>query len=74
LERVIKRVYLRRRGQPMRTSGKSQNTLNGQNQLFGLDFHHFVEKEKQSTIWELASEFGLSFREVKSLKRKIGRS
>ncbi|XXM73616.1 RNA polymerase subunit sigma-70 [Lysinibacillus sphaericus] len=47
---------------------------NGENQLFGLDFHHFVEREKDAVNVELASEFGLSLREVKLLKKKMERS
>lgn len=47
---------------------------NGDNQLFGVDFHQFLEREKDALNVELASEFGLSLREVKLLKKKMERS
>ncbi|WP_425383216.1 RNA polymerase subunit sigma-70 [Rossellomorea oryzaecorticis] len=49
-------------------------SANGENQLFGVNFHHFVEREKDAMNVELASEFGLSLREVKLLKKKMERS
>ncbi|KSU63823.1 RNA polymerase subunit sigma-70 [[Bacillus] enclensis] len=58
----------------MRSSDKHFMSSNGENQLFGLDFHHFVEREKDAVNVELASEFGLSLREVKLLKKKMERS
>lgn len=44
------------------------------NQLFGVDFHDFLVKEQHNSMVELASEFGLSVRDVKHLKKKLGRS
>ncbi|MFL8937821.1 RNA polymerase subunit sigma-70 [Rossellomorea oryzaecorticis] len=58
----------------MRSSDKHFMSSNSENQLFGLDFHHFVEREKDAVNVELASEFGLSLREVKLLKKKMERS
>jgi hypothetical protein len=58
----------------MRSSDKNFMSSNSENQLFGLDFHHFVEREKDAVNVELASEFGLSLREVKLLKKKMERS
>ncbi|OIU70688.1 RNA polymerase subunit sigma-70 [Rossellomorea aquimaris] len=58
----------------MRSSDKNFMSSKGENQLFGLDFHHFVEREKDAVNVELASEFGLSLREVKLLKKKMERS
>ncbi|KUP05827.1 RNA polymerase subunit sigma-70 [Bacillus coahuilensis m2-6] len=55
----------------MRASEKqSMNSLQDRD-VFGLDFHHFLEKEKSSNSVELASEFGLSLREVRMLKKKL---
>ncbi|MEG9296937.1 RNA polymerase subunit sigma-70 [Mangrovibacillus sp. Mu-81] len=58
----------------MRSSDKHFMSANGENQLYGVDFHHFVEREKDALNVELASEFGLSLREVKLLKKKMERS
>jgi hypothetical protein len=58
----------------MRSSDKNFMSANGENQLFGVNFHHFVEREKDAMNVELASEFGLSLREVKLLKKKMERS
>jgi hypothetical protein len=42
--------------------------------LFNMDYHNFVERENQQTSLELASEFGLSLRDVKVLKNKLNRN
>ncbi len=39
-----------------------------------MDYHNFVEKESQNTNLELASEFGISLRDVKLLKDKMNRN
>ncbi|GLB58326.1 hypothetical protein NCCP133_04590 [Cytobacillus sp. NCCP-133] len=46
----------------------------GENQLFGVDFHDFIQKEQNSNMIELASEFGLTLRDVRKLKKKLERS
>ncbi|WP_064092469.1 hypothetical protein [Rossellomorea aquimaris] len=58
----------------MRSSEKGFMSTKGDNQLFGIDFHNFLEREKDALNVELASEFGLSLREVKLLKKKMERS
>ncbi|WP_185806922.1 hypothetical protein [Bacillus sp. HMF5848] len=58
----------------MRFNEKQQLSQRGENQLFGVDFHDFVQQESNATSMELASEFGLSLGEIRQLKRKIGRS
>nr|WP_307256614.1 RNA polymerase subunit sigma-70 [Oikeobacillus pervagus] len=58
----------------MRANEKSLMSSNGENQIFGVDFHHFIQKEQESNSIELASEFGLSLREVQLLKKKLERS
>lgn len=57
----------------MRNSGKEKMIHTGLQPLVALDFHRFTEKEQSLNSMELASEFGLSLHEVKSLKRKIFR-
>lgn len=42
--------------------------------LFGVDFHDIIQKEQQSSAYELASEFGLSLGDVKKLKKHLERS
>lgn len=58
----------------MRYSDKAFSTQDGDNQIFGVDFHDFIQKEKNSNMVELASEFGLSIRDVKKLKNRLERS
>lgn len=57
----------------MRQSHK--NISSTTNALHSVNFHDFMEKELNATTsLELASEFGLSIRDVKKLKKLIGRS
>jgi hypothetical protein len=58
----------------MRFSEKGEQVARGNQQVFGVNFHDFIEKENATTSMELASEFGLSLREVKQLKKRLGRS
>ena len=58
----------------MRYSEKGLITQNVSKQIFGVDFHDFLVKEQNNSMVELASEFGLSVRDVKQLKKKLGRS
>ena len=58
----------------MRFSDKGRSASFGENQLFGVDFHDFIQKEQSSNTVELASEFGLSLRDVRKLKKQIERS
>ncbi|MFS0861687.1 hypothetical protein [Fredinandcohnia sp. 179-A 10B2 NHS] len=58
----------------MRFSDKSNNVQNSKNEVFGVDFHDFIQKEQGSTYVELASEFGVSVRDVRNLKRQLHRS
>ncbi|WP_026693810.1 hypothetical protein [Peribacillus kribbensis] len=57
----------------MRFSEKGRISTSGANQVFGVDFHDFMQKEESSTVMELASEFGLDVREVKNLKKRMER-
>ncbi len=58
----------------MRNNEKSGVIQSGINQIMGIDFHDFIQREQNNTLVELASEFGLQVREVKSLKKQLGRS
>lgn len=58
----------------MRFSDKGMAVQQGENQLFGVDFHDFLQKEQSSNMVELASEFGLSMRDVRKLKKHLERS
>ncbi len=58
----------------MKFNEKNNVAQNGVNQIFGVDFHDFMQKEQASTMVELASEFGLHVRDVKNLKKRINRS
>ncbi|MEI5905717.1 RNA polymerase subunit sigma-70 [Bacillus spongiae] len=57
----------------MRASEKQTMNSFGGGQVFGVDFHHFIEKEQDASSVELATEFGLSLREVHLLKKKMER-
>ncbi|MEC2072129.1 hypothetical protein [Alkalihalophilus marmarensis] len=58
----------------MRSSMRQQSMHQSTDQMFHVDFHSFVEKENTNTNMELASEFGLSLRDVRALKHKLGRN
>ncbi|WP_174234328.1 hypothetical protein [Bacillus sp. V59.32b] len=58
----------------MRFSEKGETSLNGENQLHGVDFHDFIQKEQGANLVELASEFGLNMRDARKLKKKLNRS
>lgn len=58
----------------MRSSEKGMGVQSINNRLFGVDFHDFTEKEQNNTSYELASEFGLTFGDVRRLKKHLERS
>lgn len=58
----------------MRFSEKGHQTHRSAHQLFGVNFHDFIQKEMDSTPVELASEFGISVGDVQKLKKHLGRS
>ncbi|MBP2240543.1 hypothetical protein J2Z40_001100 [Cytobacillus eiseniae] len=58
----------------MRFSDKGVSTQSGENQLFGVDFHDFIQKEQGSNMVELATEFGLTVKDVRKLKKHLERS
>ncbi|WP_170289633.1 hypothetical protein [Cytobacillus depressus] len=58
----------------MRFGDKGMSVQLGENKLFGVDFHDFIQKEQGSNMVELASEFGLSVRDVRKLKKHLERS
>lgn len=63
----------KRGGSNVRNSEKGELSQNNHS-VFGVDFHDFMVKEQSDTSLELASEFGISLNEVKSLKKKLNRS
>ncbi|MDV2685925.1 hypothetical protein RYX56_16275 [Alkalihalophilus lindianensis] len=58
----------------MRSSMRQLSLHQQSDQMFHVDFHNFVEKEQANSNLELASEFGLSLRDVRTLKQKLGRN
>jgi hypothetical protein len=60
-------------GDTMRFSDKGISAATGESQLFGVDFHDFIQKEQNAHVVELASEFGLSLRDVRKLKKQLER-
>jgi hypothetical protein len=57
----------------MRHNEKANMAQNGAQQIFGVDFHDFMQKEKALSNYELAEEYGLDLGNVKKLKKKLGR-
>ncbi|HWJ76991.1 MAG TPA: hypothetical protein VNR61_02820 [Niallia sp.] len=57
----------------MRFGEKHSNANGLDSKLLGIDFHDFMEKEGNSNVVELATEFGLSIGEVKKLKKQMGK-
>lgn len=60
--------------QNMRAAEKNVISHNAHNQLFGVDFHDFIQKEQHASSLELASEFGISLGDVQKLRKYLGRS
>lgn len=58
----------------MRASEKGMNVQSMDGRIFGVDFHDFIQKEQHAGTIELASEFGLNMRDVRRLKKHLGRS
>ncbi|MDF0726808.1 hypothetical protein PY093_08780 [Cytobacillus sp. S13-E01] len=58
----------------MRFGEKIQMSQQGTNEVFGVDFHDFIQKENNSTSVELATEFGLTLGDVRKLKKQLHRS
>lgn len=58
----------------MRTTEKNFMSHEAQNQLFGVDFHDFIQKEQHASSVELASEFGITLTDVQKLRKQLGRS
>lgn len=58
----------------MRFGEKGMSAQSGENQLFGVDFHDFIQKEQSSNMIELASEFGITLKDVRRVKKKLERS
>ncbi|NHM30437.1 hypothetical protein [Neobacillus terrae] len=58
----------------MRASEKGFHAQTGEGRLFGVDFHDFIQREQSSGTIELASEFGLTIRDVRRLKKQLERS
>lgn len=58
----------------MRASEKGMLVEKAENKLFGVDFHDFIQKEQSDSMFELASEFGLTVGDVKKLKKRLERS
>lgn len=58
----------------VRNSAKGEFAHGKGSELFHIDFHEFIRKEADHTAYELASEFGLTLRDVRKLKKQLFRS
>lgn len=68
------RIGIDRKVINMRSSEKGMKIQSTDSHLFGVNFHDFIEKEPNANSFELASEFGISMRDVKKLKKHLERS
>ncbi|MCD8509007.1 MAG: hypothetical protein LRY73_03370 [Bacillus sp. (in: Bacteria)] len=56
-------------------SGHQQDRFTSPNaKLMGVNLHRFAQLEENADNYEIATEFGLSLREVKALKKQIERN
>ena len=55
----------------MKFSEKGQTSMKGDNQVFGIDFHDFIQKQQSNDLMELAEEFGTNIRTIKKMKRNL---
>ncbi|MDQ0254262.1 hypothetical protein J2S74_001637 [Evansella vedderi] len=58
----------------MRSSHQQARFTSPNSRLLGVNLHRFTEIEENADSYEIATEFGLSLREVKSLKKRIERN
>lgn len=58
----------------LRSSDKHSHSNKASKSLFGVNFHEFIDQQDQSTMYEVASDFGISLGEVKKLKKRLNRS
>jgi hypothetical protein len=58
----------------MRLSHKGMTVHAGENQLFGMDFHDFIQKDQNACLTEIAAEFGVSANEVRKVKKQMERN
>jgi hypothetical protein len=55
----------------MHQSRKGQWAQQSSQGMFGIDFHHFIEKEVHSSNLELSQEFGISLGEVRNIRKQL---
>ncbi|UCZ54367.1 hypothetical protein LGQ02_06285 [Bacillus shivajii] len=58
----------------MRSGNQQERFTSVNSKLLGVNFHRFTDMEPNATNVELASEFGLSNREVRQLKKHLERN
>ncbi|MCA1031872.1 hypothetical protein LCL95_12630 [Bacillus timonensis] len=57
----------------MRFGEKNEHSQKGNSNIFGVNLHDFIEMEQGNNSVELATEFGLSLRDVQKLKKQLHR-
>ncbi|WP_199880596.1 hypothetical protein [Bacillus massiliglaciei] len=53
----------------MKFSEKGQTSLSGENQMMGMDFQDFIQKEQSQGIMAAASDFVINNRTVKNTEK-----
>lgn len=58
----------------MREGHKQQSMNRDSKDVFGVNFHDFMEKDPHLSRMEMAQEFGVSLKDVKKLKESLDRA
>lgn len=58
----------------MRASDKNNHANLDSKHAFGVNFHDCIEQQDQSTMVELASDFGVTLGDIRKLKKRLHRS
>ncbi|KGX84700.1 hypothetical protein [Pontibacillus marinus] len=58
----------------MREGHKQQSFNRTNKDIFGVNFHDFIEKDPHLSRMEMAQEFGVSLNDVKKLKESLNRA
>jgi hypothetical protein len=58
----------------MRLENKGMMVHAGENKLFGVDFHDFIQKDQNANLVELGTEFGLTTGDVRKFKKHMERN
>ncbi|WP_236560957.1 RNA polymerase subunit sigma-70 [Pontibacillus sp. HMF3514] len=58
----------------MREGHKQQSSNQTSKDIFGVNFHDFIEKDQHLSRMEMAQEFGVSLKDIKKIKESLNRA